>query len=55
MEVDIYEKIFYAHFVMVSVSLSFALDLVGGISYNTYNFDFFSNDELISLFFRRNK
>ena len=37
-------------FVMVSVSLSFALDLVGGISYNTYNFDFFSNDELISLF-----
>lgn len=37
-------------FVMVSVSLSFALDLVGGISYNTYNFDFFSNDGLISLF-----
>jgi len=36
--------------VLITFASTFALDVVGGFSYNTYNFDFYLKEELQSIF-----
>ncbi|HHV00830.1 MAG TPA: hypothetical protein GXX68_01375 [Defluviitoga tunisiensis] len=44
------KKVVIFIFVIALFSFTFALDVVGGLSYNTYNFDFYANDEPQNIF-----